>query len=232
MMDVANALFDSALRVSEYGTIANIPATGPPPLNAWESLTHIDCYMNAVISAVQGEPGQQYQVFDGTVYTLKRIFPSMSDKTKELARVKKILAGEVKRNCVKEVLGQTVDTEVGTVTLPEQNIQKLLTLLAIPATQCHIGQKDIEHLVGKLRSMHLTVTGALAHIYHIQRALAQGGGGPGLDFFGLSLGDFVLAGPCGTNIVLDYSPGQYCPPRAHPSRVLQRFGPEEWRRVD
>ena len=38
-----------------------------------------------------------------------------------------------------------------------------------------MGGKDIERLLGKLLSMHLSVIGAVAHIYHIQRALAQAG---------------------------------------------------------
>ena len=45
----------------------------------------------------------------------------------------------------------------------------------IPPTQHRIGRKDLERLVGKLRSMHLAVPGAVAHLFHIQRALNQGG---------------------------------------------------------
>ena len=38
-----------------------------------------------------------------------------------------------------------------------------------------MGRKDLEHLVGKLCSMHLAVPGAVAHLYHIKRALDQAG---------------------------------------------------------
>ena len=38
-----------------------------------------------------------------------------------------------------------------------------------------MGRKELECLVGKLRSMHLAVPGAVAHLYHIQRALSQAG---------------------------------------------------------
>ena len=38
-----------------------------------------------------------------------------------------------------------------------------------------MGRKDLEGLVVKLRSMHLAVTGAVAHLFHIQSALNQGG---------------------------------------------------------
>ena len=45
----------------------------------------------------------------------------------------------------------------------------------IPPTQRRMGRKDLERLVGKLRSMHLAVPGVVAHLFHIQRALNQGG---------------------------------------------------------
>ena len=38
-----------------------------------------------------------------------------------------------------------------------------------------MGRKYLEPLVGKLRSVHLVVPGAVAHLFHIQRALNQGG---------------------------------------------------------
>ena len=44
----------------------------------------------------------------------------------------------------------------------------------IPATQNRIGQKDLKRLVRKLSSIHLAVPGAVAHLFHIQRALNQG----------------------------------------------------------
>ena len=45
-----------------------------------------------------------------------------------------------------------------------------LTLVDIPATQRHKARKEIERLAKNLRSMHLAVQGAVAHLYHIQRA--------------------------------------------------------------
>ena len=43
----------------------------------------------------------------------------------------------------------------------------------IPATQRGMGRKDMERLVGKLQSMQPSVPGAVAHLFHIQRALNQ-----------------------------------------------------------
>ena len=45
----------------------------------------------------------------------------------------------------------------------------------IPATQRRMGRKDLGYLVGKLCSMYLAVPGAVAHLFHIQCTLNQGG---------------------------------------------------------
>ena len=71
------------------------------------------------------------------------------------------------------MLGWRIDTEAGTVSLPEQKHPELLQLLAIPATQRRMERKEQECLVEKIRSMHLAVPGAVLHLYHIQSALAQ-----------------------------------------------------------
>ena len=53
--------------------------------------------------------------------------------------MKKLKAGEGDWTCVKEVLGWKIDTEAGTVALPERKIQYLNQLLSISATQQRIG---------------------------------------------------------------------------------------------
>ena len=92
-----------------------------------------------------------------------------------MVSVKKLVAGEGDWTCVKEVLGWILDIEAGSVTLPDKNLEEFLTLADIPVTHRRMGRKDLEHLVGKLRSMHLAVPGAVSHLFHIQRALNQGG---------------------------------------------------------
>ena len=59
-MDVANTLVDTDLSVPSYGAISEIPATGPGTPYTTESLTHINCYMYDIISAVQGVTDRQY----------------------------------------------------------------------------------------------------------------------------------------------------------------------------
>ena len=58
-----------------YGEISEITATGTGTPHTPESLTHINCYMDDVILAVQEGPDCQHQVFDGTVRVLKWILP-------------------------------------------------------------------------------------------------------------------------------------------------------------
>ena len=100
-------------------------------------------------------------------------FPLLPGEAKDLVSVKKLLAREGDWECVKEVLRWTINTKAGTVALPERKLQELRDLLDIPTSQQRMGGKELERLVGKLRSMHLAVPGAVAHLYHIQCALSQ-----------------------------------------------------------
>ena len=68
---VANALVDIELLVPTYGSIVKIRTTRPGPPHMHESLTHIDCYMDDVISMVQYGLELQHRAFDGTVCSLK-----------------------------------------------------------------------------------------------------------------------------------------------------------------
>ena len=90
-----------------------------------------------------------------------------------MVSVKKLVAGEGDWTCVKEVLGWILDTEAGTVILPERKLEELLTLVDIPPIQRRMVRKDLERLVGKLRSWHREMPGAVAHLFHIQWPLSQ-----------------------------------------------------------
>ena len=71
LTEAENSLVNKELPVPAYGGITKIPATGTNVTWAQQSLTHIDCYMDDVISVVQGGTKRQHQVFDGTVCALK-----------------------------------------------------------------------------------------------------------------------------------------------------------------
>ena len=125
LTDVDNAMVKTDLTLMAYGAISYLLSTGTGPHHTCMSLTHIDCYMYDVISAVQGGPEQQHQVLDRIVISLKWIPPSLPGEVKYLVSVKKILVGEGDWNCIKDILRQIIDTEAGPFSLSESKIQKL-----------------------------------------------------------------------------------------------------------
>ena len=172
---------------------------------------------------MQGGGDRQHRVFDSIVHALKWIFPLLPKEAKDLVSVKKLVAREGYWECVKEVLGWIIDTEAGAVAHPEHKLQELRDLLDILISQRRMGRKELEQLVGKLRSMHLSVPGAVAHLYHIHRALAQ----VKTDrdwlspIFHCKIADWKNDG--GLEIWLNHSPCRYCLSRTHPSGVLRRL---------
>ena len=105
LTDVVNALVDTELPVLAYGDISTIPSTGPPPPPTHDSLTHIDCYMDYIISVVQGGPERQHRFFDGKIFAIKWIFPLLLGESQESESVNKLLEGEGECTRVKEILG-------------------------------------------------------------------------------------------------------------------------------
>ena len=63
LMNVANTLVYTWLPVPGYGVISKIPDTGPVPPYTLDNLTYIECYMDDVITAVQGGLERQRQAF-------------------------------------------------------------------------------------------------------------------------------------------------------------------------
>ena len=54
---MANNLVHTSIPVLGYEATTKIPKTGPGPPHTLDSLTHIYCYMDDVITAVQGRGG-------------------------------------------------------------------------------------------------------------------------------------------------------------------------------
>ena len=82
MTDVANALVHAMLPVPGYVAITKTPETGPDLPHTLGSLTHIYCYMDDAITAVQGGPEQQRQVFNGIARALNWLYLYLPGKTK------------------------------------------------------------------------------------------------------------------------------------------------------
>ena len=84
---VAETLVDTDLPFPSYFTIAKIPGTRTGAPHAQESLIYIYCYMDDIISAVQGRLKRQHQFFDSNVCSLKWLFPPFPGDTKDLANL-------------------------------------------------------------------------------------------------------------------------------------------------
>ena len=69
---------------------------------------------------------------------------------------------------VKDILVWVIDTRRYTVALYSKQRIEILPLLEIPPTQSRISVKNLERLVGKIRSMHLAVSASIGHFYAMQ----------------------------------------------------------------
>ena len=83
IMDGANAIVNISLLLPRYGTITNNTKTGSDLPHTLEILTHIDWYMDDIITAVQGWPKRQRQVFDVNIKSFKWLLLSLPGKEKD-----------------------------------------------------------------------------------------------------------------------------------------------------
>ena len=67
LADLVNTTINTPLPVDRYRAIINIYNIGRGLPQTLDSLTHIDLYMDYIITAVQSGTKQQHQVFCGTV---------------------------------------------------------------------------------------------------------------------------------------------------------------------
>ena len=107
------------------------------------------------------------------VSKLKSIYPTVDGEVKNSISLKKARAGNVNWSVSKEILGWIINSASGTFSLSPKRITHLSTLLDIPPAQHRISRKKLERIIGKLRSMHLAIPGAIGNFYHIQMALTK-----------------------------------------------------------
>ena len=91
---VVKVLVHTCPPVPAYSTISEIPDTGQDPPHTIDSLTHIDCYMDDVITAAQEGLNRQHKVFNIAVRALKWHLLTLPGKNKDYDSVKKQMVGE------------------------------------------------------------------------------------------------------------------------------------------
>ena len=65
------------------------------------------------------------------------------------------------------------DTDQGTLRLPEKRLSKLSALIDTLSSQRCLSVDKLRRLIGKLRYMHMTFSGARGHLYHLQLTLPR-----------------------------------------------------------
>ena len=129
--------------------------------------------MDDINCLTQGDTYQQKRVTEIVLSKIKSVYPTVEGELKDSVSLKKAKAGDGDWDVTKEILGWVVNSATGTISLSQKRRADLETLLAIPSTQHRMARKKLERLIGKLRSMHLAIPGAIGHFYHIQMALTK-----------------------------------------------------------
>ena len=172
--DVANQLINQPdAPVPSYGPTRALYHTVSSPTASPSRLQYADVYVDDINCVTQGDALQQQRVSELVLKALKDIYPHVPGETKDSVSLKKALAGDGDWNQVKEILGWIVDTRLGTLRLSQKRVSDLLHQLNIAPSRRKIRRKQLEILIGKLRSMHLAIPGAIGHFYYLQQALTK-----------------------------------------------------------
>ena len=172
--DVANQLINQPnTPVPIYGPTSDLYHTVSSPTASPSRLQHADVYVDDINCVAQGDALQQQRVTELVLQALKDVYPTVIGETKDSVSLKKALAGDGDWSQVKEILGWIIDTRLSTLRLSPKRVSDLLQQLDIPSSQRKMRRKRLEILIGKLRSMHLAIPGAISHFYYLQQALTK-----------------------------------------------------------
>ena len=136
-----------------------------------------DVYMADINCLAQDSPAQQQQVTEMVLKGIKDVFPSLPADIKNSIILKKAQQGDGDWVVQKEILGWIFKSEAGMFQLPSLRLKELKAFLDISPTQRCIAVPKLRSLIGKLRSMHLAVAGAIGHFFYTQEAMTKAGNG-------------------------------------------------------
>ena len=160
--DLADIVFRSNLKIPlAYPPTANLYHSSPSPTAGPDRLQYADMYMDGINCLTQREDQQQQRLTEIVLRTLKSVYPTVDGELKDSISLKKVKAGDGYWSVSKEILGWMINSASGTISLSPKRITDLAILLNIPPTQHRMSRKKLERLIGKLRSMHLVIMGAI-----------------------------------------------------------------------
>ena len=88
-----------------YGPTKALYSTAPHPQASEARLQCADVYMDDLICLAQGSPEQQQRVTEHAIRSIKEVFPSLPNETKNSVSVVKALKGDRNWAVSKEILG-------------------------------------------------------------------------------------------------------------------------------
>lgn len=137
---------------------------------------HTDIYVDDFIQAMQGSKSQLRAYRRRLFHTIHQVFrplePTDPDARVDPISLKKLLKGDAAWSTTKTILGWALDTQAGTIHLPQRRRDRLQEILhSIGPTQRRISVKKWHTVLGELRSMELAIPGLKGLFSTMQEAL-------------------------------------------------------------
>ena len=139
-------------------------------------LALVEAYVDDFMGLVQGGKRRRRRIRRTLFHCIDMVFraPDGADDEwkKDPISIKKLLKGEAALETTKIILGWLVDTIAGTIALPPHRVERLQEMLAaFPASRRSCPKKDLQRLVGELRSMVFAIPGGVGCLSWIQALL-------------------------------------------------------------
>ena len=139
-------------------------------------LIYYDIYVDDFLGLAQGSlarlQGARRLLFHKIDTVLRPLEQHDPPARSEPISVKKLLKGDAAWSTRKEILGWTIDTVKGTLTLPPRRLTRLGDILnGLPRTKKRIATKEWHKVLGELRSMVLAIPGLRGMFSLLQEGL-------------------------------------------------------------
>ena len=171
---VADTPAESVRPPSEPGRPPRIRSRNKGPLGA------VDAYVDDFILLAQGGKRRRRRLRRILFHCVDRVFrpPDVADDEwkKDPNSVKKLRKGDGSFTTVKVVLGWLLDTVAGTIELPPHRLERLMELLeAFPKSRKSCPKRELQRLVGELRSMIIAIPGGVGCLSWLQERVKEAG---------------------------------------------------------
>ena len=144
-------------------------------------LKKIDCYVDNLVALAQGGHQRWRRLRRILFHCIDMVFraPDADDDEWKMDPIslKKLLKGDGSWETTKVVLGWLIDSVTGTIKLPPHRVERLTVMLdSFPRSRRSCSKKDLQKLVGELRSMVMAIPGGIGCMSWLQEQLTNAKG--------------------------------------------------------